>query len=134
MPHGHPRAKFEHSEPILRVRDLSASVRYYVEVLGFVNAEWGSDVFTFASRDGAGIYLCEGDQGQPGTWAWLGVDDVGLLYEEYQASGARIRQAPRNFSWAYEMQVEDLDGHVLRIGSEPRADPAFAAAIGPTNP
>jgi hypothetical protein len=29
---------------------------------------------------------------------------------------------PRNFEWAYEMRVEDLDGNVLRIGSEPRSD------------
>lgn len=128
------RATFEHAQPILRVRNLPASVRYYVDVLGFSNAAWGSDTFTFVSRDGAGLYLCEGGQGEPGTWAWLGVDDVALLYDEYKASGARVRQAPRNHSWAYEMQVEDLDGHVLRIGSEPRADLAFAAPIGPSNP
>ena len=30
-----------------------------------------------------------------------------------------------NYSWAYEMQVEDLDGNVLRIGSEPKADRPF---------
>ena len=55
----------------------------------------------------------------PAPW---GAEDVGKLYEEYRASGARIRGAPRNHSWAYEMQVEDPDGHVLRFGSEPRGD------------
>jgi hypothetical protein len=74
------------------------------------------------SRDGAGIYLCQGDQGQPGTWAWVGVEDVGLLYDEYRASGATIRQGPTNHAWAYEMQVQDPDGHVLRFGSDSRAD------------
>jgi len=49
--------RFEHAEPILRVSDMAASLRYYTEALGFVNAEWGSDAFTFVSRDGAGIYL-----------------------------------------------------------------------------
>ena len=54
-----------------------------------------------------------------GTWAWIGVEDVAALYEEYKASGAKIRMNPKNFPWAYEMHVEDPDGHVLRFGSEP---------------
>jgi hypothetical protein len=41
-------------------------------------------------------------------------------------SGARIRQEPENYSWAYEMQVEDPNGHVLRFGSEPLKDRPFA--------
>ena len=75
--------KFEHAEPILRVSNLAVSVRYYTEALGFVNAEWGTDNFTLLSRDGAGIYLCQGSQGHPGTWAWIGVEDVDALYREY---------------------------------------------------
>lgn len=82
------RTKFEHAEPILRVSDMAATIRYYTEVLGFVNAEWGSDDFTAVSRDGALIYLCRGAQGQYGTWAWVGVDDVEALYREYIQSGA----------------------------------------------
>jgi predicted enzyme related to lactoylglutathione lyase len=114
--------KFECANPILSVADMARSVRYYVDVLGFTNADWGSDDFTSVNRDIAGIYLCHGDQGQPGTWAWIGVEDVEALYREYQASGANIRRPPTNYPWAYEMQVEDPDGHVLRFGSEPRAD------------
>jgi hypothetical protein len=57
---------FECANPILRVASLAASVRYYVEVLGFTNAEWGGE--------------SEGDQGQPGTWVWVGVGDVRALY------------------------------------------------------
>lgn len=37
------------------------------------------------------------------------------------ARGARIRFPPTNYDWAaFEMQVEDLDGNVLRIGSDPK--------------
>jgi hypothetical protein len=39
---------------------------------------------------------------------------------EYQAAGAKVRHAPTNYSWAYEMQIEDLDGNVLRMGAEPK--------------
>ena len=116
------KTRFEHSDPILNVRDMAASVRYYVDVLGFRNATWGNASFTQVSRDGASIYLCQGDQGQPGTWAWVGVEDVGLLYDEYRASGATIRHEPTNHSWAYEMQVQDPDRHVLRFGSDSRDD------------
>lgn len=120
------RTPFERAEPILRVENMSVSVRYYVETLGFTNADWGTDGFTAVTRDRAGIYLCQGAQGQPGTWAWIGVEDVGALYEEYKKSGARIRQKPANYPWAYEMTVEDPDGHVLRFGSDPKSDLPFA--------
>ena len=127
-PPGHTidgRTRFETANPILSVRDVPRSVRYYVYLLGFVNAEWGDDDFTLVTRDRAGIYLCRGDQGKPGTWAWVGVEDVALLHDEYTRSGATILEAPRNFSWAYEMKVRDPDGHVLRFGSEPRTDMAL---------
>ena len=84
------RTKFECANPILSVADMARSLRYYVDVLGFANAEWGGDDFTCVSRDEASVYLSRGDQGQPGTWVWLGVEDVDELYEEYRATGATI--------------------------------------------
>jgi predicted enzyme related to lactoylglutathione lyase len=121
------KTKFEHAAPILNVSDMAASVKYYVESLGFRNADWGTDAFTSVNRDAAEIYLCQGAQGRPGTWVWIGVEDVATLYQEYKTSGAKIRKAPENYPWAYEMQVEDSDGHVLRFGSEPRTDKLFAS-------
>jgi uncharacterized glyoxalase superfamily protein PhnB len=120
------KTKFEQADPILNVRDVGIAVRYYVEVLGFRNAEWGTEAFTYVSRDTAGIYLCQGGQGHPGTWVWIGVEDVAALHEEYMTTGANLRMLPQNFFWAYEMHVEDPDGHVLRFGSEPRDDIPFA--------
>lgn len=121
MPLDRGRTRFEHAEPILYVHSMAISLKYYVEILGFRSADWGNEAFTLLSRDGASIYLCQGGQGAPGTWVWVGVEDVAALYEEYKASGAKIRLQPENYPWAYEMQVEDPDGHVLRFGSEPRA-------------
>jgi catechol 2,3-dioxygenase-like lactoylglutathione lyase family enzyme len=103
------------------VKDMAASVRYYVDVLGFRNADWGSNDFTCVNRDRAGIYLCRGGQGQPGTWVWIGVEDVEGLHEEYKSTGAMIRHAPQNYPWALEMKVGDPDGHVLRFGSDSKA-------------
>jgi len=119
------KTRFEWSAPILRVADMEASVRYYVDVLGFRNAPWGNGDFTSVNRDRAGIYLCRGGQGLPGTWVWIGVEDVLTLYEEYKSAGAKIRHAPLNFPWALEMKVEDPDGHVLRFGSDSFSDRPF---------
>jgi catechol 2,3-dioxygenase-like lactoylglutathione lyase family enzyme len=47
---------FENSQPILRVEDMNASLRFYVDKLGFKNAGWGGDEFTSVNRDRAAIY------------------------------------------------------------------------------
>jgi hypothetical protein len=36
-----------------------------------------------------------------------------------QLKGVTIRQAPTNYPWDLEIHVEDPDGHVLRMGSDP---------------
>ena len=112
------KTHFECSNPILRVEDMAAAVRYYTEVLGMKAAGWGDENFTCVSRNEAAIYLCRGGQGRGCAWAWVGVEDVAALYEEYRASGAKIVREPKNYPWALEMLVEDTDGNVLRFGSD----------------
>lgn len=121
------RVRFECCDPILRVENMEASLRFYVDLLGFQNAGWGGEGFTHVSRDGAGIYLCLRDQGRGRAWVWIGVEDVEQLHEEYQARGVTIRRPPTNYPWALEMQVEDPDGNVLRIGSDSKDDRPFGA-------
>jgi catechol 2,3-dioxygenase-like lactoylglutathione lyase family enzyme len=117
--------EFEVVTPILRVQNLSASIDYYVKVLGF-KLDWEyPGIFASVSRSRCTIYLCEGDQGNLGTWVWIGVADIEPLFEDYRGRGAKIRHQPTNYSWAYEMQIEDPDGHVLRFGSGPKADQPF---------
>ncbi len=115
-----PHIRFECINPILRVENMQASLRFYVDALGFQNASWGTEDFTSITRDGTGIYLCRGGQGQGRAWIWLGVDDVEKLHQEYQTLGLKIRLPPTNYSWALEMHLEDPDGNVLRLGSEPK--------------
>jgi catechol 2,3-dioxygenase-like lactoylglutathione lyase family enzyme len=115
-------AVIENVIPILRVRNIEASRRYYVGTLGFA-LEWDADGMISVARDRKSIMLCEGAQGQPGTWLWIGVEDADAFFAEFSAKGARIRSPPQNFSWAYEFEVEDPDGHVLRFGSEPKPGP-----------
>lgn len=114
--------RFGGVNPIFRVGALAASLDYYVKVLGF-KIDWEhTGVIACVTRDRVGIFLSEGDQGHPGSWVWIGVGDVELLHEDMKRRGAKVRQPPTNFSWALEMQIEDLDGNVLRMGSEPKKD------------
>ena len=116
---------FEGVTPILRVRSLPDSTDYYVKVLGF-KVDWHEPgIMASVSRDRCSLMLCEGDQGNPGTWVWIGVEDSEILFAEYQSKGAKVRHPPTNYPWAYEMQIEDPDGHVLRLGSEPKSDQPF---------
>ena len=113
---------FEGVTPILTVRDLAASIDYYTRVLGF-KVDWHDPgILASVSRGRCTIFLCEGDQGHPGTWLWIGVGDIEPLFLDYTVKGARVRHRPTNYQWAYEMQIEDPDGHVLRFGSEPKPD------------
>ena len=74
--------------------------------------------FACGARDQCAIFLTDDNQSQARMWVWIGVQDVRALHAQYVASGAKIRNPPNNFEWALEMQVEDLDGNVLRIGSD----------------
>lgn len=119
QPERKPRVGFEGMTPILRVTDLNASIAYYTGVLGF-EVDWKNAIFAAVSRDKCHLFLSEGDQGKPGSWVWIGVEDVDALHAEYQSVGAKIRHLPTNYTWAREMQVEDPDGNILRMGSETR--------------
>lgn len=116
-----PETVFEGVIPIFRVHSVADSVDYYVDVLGF-KLNWKQPAFASVARDRCEIFLCEGDQGHPGTWVWIGVPDVQSLFEDYRSKAAKVRHPPTNYAWALEMQVEDLDGNILRIGSEAKKD------------
>ena|SRR5436190_2004846 len=125
--------RIESINPILNVADMSVSLDFYVGKLGFKNAEWGNDHFTSIHRDNSCIYLCNGTQGQPGTWLWVGFDgNIFELYDELKSKGVIIRQPPCNCSWAMEMHVEDPDGHVLRFGTDPDYSEPFLDVIRQT--
>ena len=120
------QVKFGGPTPIFNVKNVPASIDYYVKKLGFQLAwDWGvPSSFACVTRGDTSLFLCEGGQGAPGTWLFINVEDVDLLWAEYQESDATIVQAPTNFSWGHrEMNVEDLDGHRFRFASESKGDP-----------
>lgn len=112
--------------PILPVRDLPSSMAFYVETLGF-KLDWGGEAGSCVcsvSRDGYRIMLCQRDTISEPAWVWIGVEDVSL-FAIWRSQGVKVRQEPKNFSWAYEMKFEDIDANVLWVGTEPRHDEPF---------
>ena len=97
--------RIENIAPVLYIKDMSRSLAFYVDILGFKNAEWGDEKFTSIGRDNSGgLYLCKGGQGNPGTWIWIGFDgDIFSLHQQLISKGVTIKLPPTNFSWAYEM-------------------------------
>ena len=66
-------------------------------------------------------------KGSPGTWIWIGFDgNIFSLHEALKAKAVTIKLPPTNFSWAYEMHIQDPDGHVLRFGTDPDEKTPFA--------
>ena len=108
--------------PVFRVKDVDASIAYYLNALGFELRWRANQGFACVAQGNCSLFLTDDNQSQPRMWIWTGVEDVRALHAQYMASGAKIRNPPNNFAWALEMQVEDLDGNVLRIGSEPEED------------
>jgi predicted enzyme related to lactoylglutathione lyase len=104
------------------VADVRPSVKYYEEALGFSIAPWSDDSFASVARGDCNIFLTSDKQSLPRMWIWIGVEDVRTLHAEYEQSGAKIRNPPNNFEWALEMQIEDLDGNVIRFGSDREDD------------
>jgi hypothetical protein len=106
--------------PILYVRDFNEAMRYYTEKLLFRKLwEWDSPpTFGAVALDKVEIFFCQGAQGRPGTWLSIFIGDVDLYYERIKALGADVISPPEDKAWDLrEMQVRDLNEHVIRFGS-----------------
>jgi catechol 2,3-dioxygenase-like lactoylglutathione lyase family enzyme len=67
----HPNGvRFEGSQPILRVENVQAALRFYVDVLGFENAHWGTEDFTSISWDRAAIWAVKVAAARRSGSAW----------------------------------------------------------------
>ncbi len=122
---GHGPTAFTAMTPILNVASVEESIEHYTSVLGF-NKDWDwpaeeeDKTFASISNGEVHVFLAENSQGARPVWIYYNVGDVDKLHEEYAAAGANVKKEPVDEPWgAREMLVEDLDGHVLRIGGPP---------------
>ncbi|MCA9450512.1 MAG: VOC family protein [Candidatus Omnitrophica bacterium] len=106
----------------LKVQSIASSIEFYSRLLGFTKDwEYMQDGYSMAgiSRDGQSIYLSEGKEGTQAGWLWIGLEDDSI-FDRILSSGVKVIQEPTNFPYAYEMRVEDPDGHILQLGTEPK--------------
>jgi predicted lactoylglutathione lyase len=118
------KTRVERINPYLNVEDISRSIRYYVDVLGF-DYYIETPNLGIVERDGHQIHLSNRQGEVIPHRVWIGVESVEVLFEQYKENGVRISQDPINFSWAYQMIIEDLDGNRLIFGSAPKEDQPF---------
>jgi catechol 2,3-dioxygenase-like lactoylglutathione lyase family enzyme len=126
-----PRLAQQHElhglQPVLSVSDLTASVRFYCDVLGLeLDFLWGEPPSYGRVRhtgDGAPIYI-HLSPAPPASIAPCELRlhvgrDVDGLHAAYAARGADVGPAPRNQPWGLrEFELRDPDGHLLIFGAE----------------
>ncbi len=105
--------------PILYSDDLRRSIDYYTKSLCFTGEWIWDDEATFGgvSLDCVRLFFCKQDQGHPGTWLCINLENVDDYYEQIKDKGAVILSPPDNKPWFMrEMLVQDPDGHIIRFG------------------
>ncbi len=118
--------------PLLRVRDVAASVAYYCEKLGFEKRwEHGQEkpIIAEVGRNEISIILDSGSVlPKAATPSVLSVSlhepqKLGALHREFKERGANIVRAPFPVVWSkdgYQFDVEDPDGNLLLFwGDQP---------------
>lgn len=108
----------ESISPILSVADMQRSLHFYVDLMGFENADWGDENFTGVTRDGCTILLRKADDPTCGR-IYISVENAREMHEHLAPKGVTILMEPTNKPYALEVTIEDPDGNILRIGSEP---------------
>ena len=128
-------SSYQRAVPVLQVANVGTSVRWYVDVLGFVPDTFPQDPpFSFAMlrRDGAEIMLqCSEHEGEGGPsgrkpdpefrWSvYLRVGGAAAL-EVAAAAGTKVqllRGPERMFYGLVEFEICDPDGYRICVGGE----------------
>lgn len=121
-------ARFTGVAPVLLVSDVKASIRHFVDTMGFTLGLF-EEVAQFAilERDAARIMLqqtVKTDQIVPNwkiedcLWdVYIWVDDVDSLYAEFKSRGAIIDYELGDKPYGVrEFGSQDLDGHDIAFG------------------
>jgi len=120
--------RVERINPYLIVRDIKESLKFYVNILGF-DEYVETQNLAIIEGDGHQIHLIKSQDAPTINRIWIGVDDIETLYDQFKKNDVIFIQEPSNFSWAYQMIIEDPDGNKLIFGSAPKPELPFVDAI-----
>ena len=110
------------SAAVFVVSDLTASLAYYRDALGFeVSFVYGEpNHYACVCREDIGLHLIASTAtrrlaGQGALCVF--VEDVDAVHAELVSRGARVLMAPRDYAYGMrDFNVADLDGNQLTIG------------------
>lgn len=112
--------------PILTVRDLPATARFYTR-LGFAETYRfpgeGEPEFVTLQRNGSTLGLgSEGPEGERFAY-WVYVDDVDASLADLRESGVEVVEQPADEPWGERVaSVRDPAGNLLFLGAPSEAD------------
>jgi catechol 2,3-dioxygenase-like lactoylglutathione lyase family enzyme len=109
---------------VLAVRDLKASTRYYIDMLGFSRDPIDADGWSFLRRDSFRVMLGEcpdekpaGDLGNHSYFAYWNIEGIDEFYQELVARGALVTSRPADKPWGLrEFGLRTPDGHRITCG------------------
>jgi catechol 2,3-dioxygenase-like lactoylglutathione lyase family enzyme len=113
--------KINSSATVLPVSNLAASLRYFVDVLGFREAfRFGQ--YAGIERDECQIHLSQRgnpNTSEPGTAAvYIFCDEVDTYHAEIVRRGANVVEPPKNYDYGMrDFVVRDLDGNRVSFGA-----------------
>jgi catechol 2,3-dioxygenase-like lactoylglutathione lyase family enzyme len=131
-PAGGRDAVFRFSVPVLRVRDVAATVAWYTRYLGFAADAFpdrGPREFAILERDGVQILVRRAATGRTADghsgwdlYLWVDGLDFNRMQASFALSGDIVRAVSPMGSSVAELEVRDPDGYVLCIGGPMRSD------------
>jgi GNAT superfamily N-acetyltransferase/uncharacterized glyoxalase superfamily protein PhnB len=110
---------FSHAEPVLAVRDVARTIRYWQDVLGFPTQwVWGEPPTIGAvSWQGAHVQFLKNDtlaNASVGNSVWMRLRYIDQLYKLHQERGADIVEPLQRQPWGMDQYVvKDMNGYYL---------------------
>lgn len=117
--------KIAGSRYVLAVNDLTKSADFYKNQLGFQTL-WEEGGWHFLVRDSIKLMLGECPDEVPASeinchsyFAYLEVENVDDLYNEFQSKTVKILSTIENKPWGQrEFSIRTIDGHRITLGEE----------------
>ena len=118
-------SKITGSRYVLAVNNLVTSADFYKNKLGFQTL-WEEGGWHFLIRDDIKIMLGECPDDKPASeinshsyFAYLEVDNIDMLYKEYQSKGVEVLSSIENKPWGQrEFSIRTIDGHRITLGEK----------------
>ncbi|MFG0250487.1 MAG: VOC family protein [Phycisphaeraceae bacterium JB051] len=113
--------KINSSAAVLPVSDLDASLRYFIDVLGFAE-DFRFEQYAGIKRDDCCIHLSAHDKPGSGK-VYIFCDDVDGYFADITKQGASTDDEPKDYAYGMrDFITRDPDGNQLTFGA-PTKDP-----------